>query len=233
MLANRALHQRGDRAGVDAAADSAQHALAAHLCADSGDALLDKVAHRPVALAAAHRIQELAQQVHPKRRVRHFGMELHAVEVSLQIAHRRNGGVLGLRQHDKTWRGRLHHVAVAHPAGQVEVQLLEQRLGMHDGQQRAPVLALCGGLHDAAQQMRHQLMPVADAQHGDAQREQFRVNARGIRLVNTCGTARQDNPLRSTGTQVRQRRIIRQNLAEHITFAHAPRNQLRVLPTEV
>jgi hypothetical protein len=122
-------------------------------------------------------------------------MELHAVEMSLQVAHRRDGGVLGLRQHDKAWRGRLHHVAVAHPAGQVEVQLLKQRFGMHDGQQRAPVLALRGGLYCAPQQMRHQLMPVADAQHRHAQREQFGVDARGVRLVDARGTARQDNAL--------------------------------------
>jgi hypothetical protein len=81
----------------------------------------------------------------------------------------------------------------------VEVQLLKQRFGMHDSQQRAPVLALRGGLHDAPQQVRHQLMPVADAQHRRAQREQFGVNARGVRLVDARGTARQDNALRLAG----------------------------------
>ena len=78
-----------------------------------------------------------------------------------------------------------HEVAVAGPDANLFRHLVEQhRRGaasrdLHAG---VPELALRGRRHPAAQGMRHQLHPVADAEHRPAQVEQGRIAPRRPRI---------------------------------------------------
>ena len=56
-------------------------------------------------------------------------------------------------------------------------------------QLRAAVLALPGGGDLAPERLRHQLVPVADAQHRHAEVEQRRVHPRAVGLVHGGGAA--------------------------------------------
>ena len=66
----------------------------------------------------------------------------------------------------------------------VPAEAAEQRVGrIVEFERRQPVLALHPLADFAAQQVRHELLPVADAEHRDAQRKDRRVHRGALRVV--------------------------------------------------
>ncbi len=65
-------------------------------------------------------------------------------------------------------------------------------------QLREPVFALVAFAHAAAQQMRHQLLAVADAEHGMAVAQNGRVNGRAGGIVNAGRSAGDDQTARGS-----------------------------------
>ena len=84
-----------------------------------------------------------------------------------------------------------------------------------------------------AQDLRHELHAVADAQHRDPELEQLRVEARRPVRVHRGGAAGEDQPLGVALADLLRPDMVRQQLAEDAALAHAPRDQLRVLPAVV
>ncbi len=76
------------------------------------------------------------------------------------------------RGHAEPVRRARHAVPVAHPDLLARLELLQEDAGLEDLEARAAVLAIAGRRDLAAERLRHQLVPVADPEHGDAELEQ-------------------------------------------------------------
>ena len=85
----------------------------------------------------------------------------------------------------------------------------------------------------AAQDLRHELHAVADAEHRHAQLEQRVVAVRRAGLVDAHRAAREDDPGRLPAGDLGRRRAERDDLGIHVQLAEPPRDELGVLRSEV
>ena len=85
----------------------------------------------------------------------------------------------------------------------------------------------------AAQQLHHQLLSVADAQHRHAQLIHALVAAGCILFQHARRAAGENHAHGVLRANRLQARVIGQDAGIHMAFAHAPRNQLRVLSAEI
>ena len=100
-------------------------------------------------------------------------------------------------------------------------------------QRRAPVLARVRLLDDAAQLVRHQLLPITDAEHGHAQLVDARIDARRAFGIHARGPAREHDAARRERADLRERPVRRLDLAVDALLADAARDQLAVLGAEI
>ena len=235
-VADGAVHQcRGDRR-VDAARQAADRPLGRpNERTDPLDLVLDEVARRPVGRAAADREQEVVKDLTAPRRMSHLGVEQHA-ENGPGLVLQGGDRSVGARGGHAEVRGRLVElVAVARPHGDARLRLesLEQAppARFPDHHLGAPVFPLAGWPHRAARQVRHQLHPVADAQHGYTECQELRVRGGGAGIEYGIRPARQDDPPRVELPDEREIGAARGgvDLAIHVRLAHAARDQLREL----
>ena len=167
--------------------------------------------------------------------VHHFRMEQQAVQAALDRLHRDDGG-RGTRRRDReaAWHA-AHIVAVARPDAELVGNPFEQPRGDRpchaDG--RVAELALARPPHVAAEQARHQLHAVADAEDGDAQVEDARVAGRCAGIGNTPRSTREDETGGALGLDGRARRIERHDLGVDRHFTQTTCDELRVLRAEI
>ena len=142
-------------------------------------------------------VDEIADQSHAAGGVHHLGVELHAVEATLQMGNRGFRGVGGVRQANKSLGQGLHRVAMAHPHRGSTGDVGEQIGGIIHLQRCLAVFGLAaGGFHHTPQLLHHQLHAVADPQHRDAQLPDRRITEGRVLGVHRTGTAAEDDPLR-------------------------------------
>ena len=98
---------------------------------------------------------------------------------------------------------------------------------------RAPVFPDLGALDRAAQLAGDQLHAVTDPQHRDPELEQPRVELRRPIGVHGRGTAREDQADRVATRDLLWTDVVGQQRREHAALAHAPCDQLAVLPPVV
>ena len=180
LIADGAVQQGGDHRGIDAAGQPQQHLARADLRAHALDRVLDDVADAPQRVAAADLAHEALQQPRALRRVRDFGMELHAVEAAPLVAPwrrtewcrsrrwRRNPAAARRpdRRGSSTHRARRGPARRGGPRGRSS-----SRRGAGHGHLGVAELALGGRRHAAAELLRHGLHAVADAEHRHAELE--------------------------------------------------------------
>jgi hypothetical protein len=87
--------------------------------------------------------------------------------------------------------------------------------------------------HFPAERHGHGLLAVAEAEHGNAQAEDLRVDGRGVFRVHAGRTARQDDGRRRHGTHLVGRDVARHDLGIHVQIAHAAGDELPVLGAEI
>ncbi len=80
---------------------------------------------------------------------------------------------------------------------------------------------------------RHELHPVADAQHGHAEIEERTVYSRGALLVDAVWAAGEDDAFGVLRPDLLNRRVVWDHLRVDAAFADAAGDELRVLPAEV
>ncbi len=241
LVADGLVQQRRDHGGIDAARQAEDHLIVADLRLDLGNGLLDVVGHVPVAAAAADVAHEAREDLAALERVRDLGVELHGVELARLVGHR--GDRRGLVAADDLEAGRQlgHLVAVRHPDFEQAVALgidaildaVEQlgvAVGAHLGEAE---LALARTLDLAAQLLRHGLHAVADAQHRHAELEDDLRRLPVLGLVHRVRPARQDDASRGEVADELFRHIEGMQFAIDLLLAHAARDQLRHLGTEI
>jgi hypothetical protein len=241
LLADGAREQRGDHRGIDAAREPEQHLVLAHGLADRGDRVVDDAARRPQPFTAADAAHEMLEDAPALVRVRDLGMELDAVETARLVAHRRDRRAVGGREQLEARRQRHDLVAVAHPHVQARRALLvdvvadavEQAAGGRDAHLRVAELAPVRGLDAPAELCGHRLHAVADAEQRDAHVEQRRGHARGALAGDRFRAAGEDHAAGAERLDRGGGGAPAVDLAVDAEFAHAPRDELRVLRAEV
>ena len=236
LVADRFVNENGGDRAVDAAGQSADHPALADLLADFLDRLVLEGAHGPVAAALRDVADEVAQELRALRRVHHLEMELRGVELPLLVGDHGDRRVGRGADHTETLRQPGHPVAVAHPdriALALLPDALEQRRVLGDQHLGAAELAVMAGLDLAAQLMRHRLLAVADAEHGNAGLEQFLRRQRRVLVEHGGRPAGEDHggglhPREGLGGL-----LIRHDLGIDLLFADPARNQLRHLGAEI
>jgi hypothetical protein len=167
--------------------------------------------HRPVALQPAHAMDKVGDQLGAVRRVRHFGMELRAVELTLLVGDHCERRAVADSDDVEARREGSDLVAVAHPHlvpfadGPKPVK---QRTFLGDGNEGATELAfpfaLVARLDPSAQLVAHHLLPVTDAEDGKAGFEQLLRRPRAAFLRHAGGRARQDDARRASSAHRRR-----------------------------
>jgi len=235
------MDQRGRHARIDAARQAENHFLVTDLLADLRDRFLDVVAHDPVGLRAGDLQHEALEHLAALHRMRDFRMELHRVVAARLVGHpgdraaRRRGHQLEARRQ----LGDL--VAVAHPDLQHAVAFGRREILDAVEQARMAVrthfrvaeFAMVAPLDLAAELHGHRLHPVADAEHRHAEIPHGLRRAQLMVFVRARVTARQDHRLRREFADEFVGHVVRMDFAVDVRFAHAARNQLGDLRTEV
>ena len=93
-------------------------------------------------------------------------------------------------------------------------------------QLRAAELPHLGALDAAAEREHQRLHPVTDAEHGDPELQQRRIELRGARRVDRRRPAAQDQALRRAPAHLVDADVMRQQLGEDPELAHAASDQL-------
>ncbi len=234
LVADRAVQQRRDDAGVHAAGQAADDAGVADLRADRVDRVVDDVDHRPQRRDLRDVVQEGADDLLAVLGVRDLGVELRRVQTALRVLHRGDRGGAGAGGDDEALGRGAHGVAVAHPDLRGLGQAVEQlAAGCGDGQLGEAVLADVGLRDLATEVQRHLLDAVAEAQDRDAQVEHGRVHVRRALGVHRGGTAREDERGRLAARDLLGGDVERDDLGVDARLTHAACDQLRVLRAEV
>ena len=232
LIPDRLVHeQRGDR-GVDAAGERAEHTRRPDLRAHPLDLLLDHRGGRPRRRGARDLVEEVLQQVLAVRRVHDLRVELHPVELAPRLLERCDG-CRGRLSDDTRTLGRCGDgVAVRHPHRLLARQVAEQ-LALFSAELRLPELGGARPLDTPAEIERHQLRAVTDAERRDAELEDAGIDARRVLRVDRRRAAGEDHRVRVSRADLLRRHLVRDELGVHARVAHASRDQLCVLTTEV
>ena len=236
LVADRLVDQhRGDRR-IDAARQPADHPALADAGADRLARLGAERGHRPIALQTRDLVDEIPDQSRAVGRMRDLGMEHQAVIAARLVGDQRERRIFGGADARKSRRQPGDAVAMAHPddmafAGFPEA--LEQRAGRADGDFRPAEFAMMAALHFAAELLGHRHLPVADAEHRHARREDRLRRARTARVGHGGGAAGEDHRLGLHFRKGALGALERRDFAIDARLAHAARDQLRELAAEV
>ncbi len=198
--AAHALGAEGARAqseghgGIDAAADEEEDVARANAIADL---LLDgrsAMARVPILHAAANAEDEVRKILDAARGVDHFGVKLDSVELPLGSGDGCHGARSGAAGDAEAGGQRRHRVAMVHPdllrAGEAGKQGVGALFDFERGQ---AVLAFVALAHRAAERVRHDLLAIADAHDGAAERENGGVDRGAGGVVDAARAAGDDD----------------------------------------
>src|SRR5690606_7044476 len=149
--------------GVDAAREAADGLARADLLADGRDGVLGEGARGPVRRHTGDVEEEGAQQLDAARGVGDLGVELDAEDAPLEVADRGEGAVVAAGDDVEAGGQRGDAVAMAHPDvdERVDLEAVEDAIGLRHGEAGRAVLALVGALYLAAQEATEELHAVA------------------------------------------------------------------------
>jgi hypothetical protein len=168
--------------------------------------------------------------------VHDLGVEHGAVEVALVIGDEGEGRAAARRHHREPRRQHGDAVAMAHPHG-LDGARRPDALGdgtvTGDGDLGAAELPRMAALDGAAEDRRHHLLAVADAEHRQAHRKHA-FGWAGARTFRHAGRAtREDDALGAESLDAGEGGRVGPDLAVDAGFAQAARNQLRHLAAEI
>ncbi len=240
-VAHGAMDERSGNGRIDPATEGADHetvgsggrAWSSTRCADRGNRRLDEVGRRPRRARAGDVEDEVPKDVPTARRVDHLGVELDAVQATIEVDEAGELRRVGLGRGLKAGRGR-----------RIESPWLIQTGCSRSSPRNRPssevkvtrgrsVLAARGRNDVAAELDRHQLQPVADPEDRDAARPQPGIGLRSALVIHAGRAAREDDGLRLPAANLVERSVERQQLRVDVELANAAGDQLRVLAPEV
>ncbi|CAM2159526.1 Cytosine deaminase [Paraburkholderia tropica] len=241
LVADRTMQQRRRHRRIHAARQTENDVFLADLLADRFDGFVDVVTHFPVGLRVTDAQHEAFEHRAALHRMRDFRVPLQAVEVTRLVGHRRDRARFRRRHQLEARRHFDDLVAVAHP--HLEHAVAFRRAEVFDAVQEARVIARAhfgiaefaqvAAVDLAAELLGHRLHAVADAEHGHAQLEHGLRGTRRVGFGDRIRTARKDDALRCEFANERVVDVVRVDFRVDVGFAHAARDQLGDLRTEV
>ncbi len=196
LVADRLVQERRSHRTVHAAAQAEDDVIAADFRADAGARFLDEGTHRPVRRRAADFIHEIFQQLLAARRVDDLGVELQPVEMALRILDDGERRIVRAADGAEAAREFGELVAVRIPDVHRLAEPVEERALVGQLELAVAVLALPAVLHLAAEEMRHELHAVADAEDGQPEGENRAVGMRRVLCIHGRRAAAEDDALR-------------------------------------
>ena len=233
LIAYGALEQSGSHGAVHTAGEGQQHAAIADLAAARGHGLLQIRGHGPLGAEAADVVEEVLQDLLAVLRMEHLGMELNAVKLLVCTAHGGMAAAGGMGDGPESGSQLLHLHAMAHPADGGLRHLREQGGGAVMGQLDLAVLAGLRRAALAAQQVHHQLLAIANAQHGDAHLEQGLVHHGSVGGKHGGGAAGEDQGIRPEGTDLVRRDAVGLDLTVDAALTDAAGDQQVILTAKI
>ena len=232
LRSQRARAQREGDARIHSAAHEEEYVAAAHAVADFLLQERRPMPRVPILFAAAYRKGEVGKVLLAARGVNHFQVKLHGVELPLGSRDGSHRASLCAAGHGESFGQPAHHIAVTHPHLLGPAQAGEHRVGYVMQLERGQtVLALVAPAHFAPQQVCHQLLAVADAEHRRAQREDGGVHGGTLGIVDAARPAGNDD---APGQgQFRGGSLAHPNLGIHSQVANFARDQMAVLSARV
>ena len=226
------MEQHGGHRGVHAARKAQHHPVVAQLRAQIAHGRFDEALRRPRLRASADADHEVPEQLRAVGRVVDLGMELDAPR---PLALHAEGGHADILRSGDEPVGNRHggdRIPVRHPDLRGAGQAMHQRvLRIAHRQHRTAVLAARRRVHLAAESVGEVLCAVADAQQRKPPLDGRQIGIRGMLVPHRIGTAREDHPPHRS---VYGRYLVEGvDLAIDVQLAHTPRDELRVLRTEV
>ena len=214
--------------GIHAAAHEKEDAAIAHTLADFALDHRDAVARIPIGRAAAHSEDEVGEILLAACGMDHLWMELHSVQLAPRVGNGSDRTRFCAAGYRKTRGHRAHHVAMAHPdllrTGKPRKHGVGSLIQFESGESIFPLDALADL---ASQQMRHELLAVADAENGDAEIEDGGIYGGAAGIVDAAGTARNDQALGDS--EFGRRSFAGPDLGIHAQFPDLARLQMGVL----
>ena len=182
-------------------------------------------------------VRKLCRIVAAERRVRDFGMELHAEDGSDAVLHRGDGAGVGLGQRHEVVRRRASTWSpwLIQTSSFVAARRRTGRRAERDRAAARGRYSRAGALsHLAAERLAGELHAVADAEHGNAEVEDRRVALAARRLRRRSPGRRRGS---ARGARARgccsARDVVPDDLAIDVLLAHAAGDELGVLRAEV
>ncbi len=232
LVADGLVDEQRRNRRVDPARERAEDSFVPDSCTNETDLLLDDRCGRPGRRNGGHLVEEVLQDLLPVRRVHDLGVELHPVQPLGTVLERGDRRRRRGRRDRRSFGGSGDRVPVAHPDGLLRRQVVEE-LGIRRLEARLPELGDPGPLDCTPEVPRHQLHPVTDPERRHAELEDPGVEVGSIVAVHRGRPAGENE-----GRGVSPRDLVRgqpvaDELRVHARLAHAPRDQLAVLATEV
>src|SRR6185437_5875336 len=181
---------------------------------------------------AAYFENEISQNLRAPLGVQHFGMEFDAVKMPRAVF---DGGdsVVGASSGFESVGQASDMIAMAVPHFQMLGKTSKER-GIFFAVERRGAVFPALRFHDvSAERSRHPLHAVTDAEHGNAEAQNFGVARRRIDIVHRTGAAGEDDAARLEALDFVERGVAGQNRGEDLLLADSPRDQLRVLTAEI
>ena len=232
-VGHRALDERRRHGGIHPSREPKHHLVSAHGLADPLNLALDVGVHGVIALGAAHLVEEVADDAFAAAGALHFGVELHAVQPSFVARDRRRGTIRRHRRHAEAFRHPRYVVGVAHQRAHGAPDSVEEHAFPRRGHFRRTVFGHFAGVHLASQRRAHHLHTVAYPEHGYAQPEQRGIRFGRVLRVHAERTACEDDAYGRERAHFLRGRRARKNDGMHPEPAHAPRDELLILPAEI
>ena len=230
------VDQDGRHCAVHATRQPTNDPLVANLLPNVGNLRRAIPGHRPVTRAAADMPHKVRDQFSTIGRVDNFRMEHRAVKAPSVIRDDGKRRAFGRCDNAETGRQGFNLVAMAHPDLMTLAffpKPVEQHAAVIHLQERAAKLTALSAADFAAQLLAQRLLAVANAKDRQTRFKEALRRARTASFNDRSWPATKDNARRLQPVKRRPRRIERRNLTINPGLAHAARDQLSNLTSEI
>ena len=166
---------------------------ATDLMTDGGDLCLDDRVAGPRGAGVAGLVEEAFEHFLSAGRVSHLRMELDAVETAAAVLHRRHRCTGARSRGHESLRCPSHRVAVTHPHFLTLGKVLEQNRARGCDEFGLAVFGLTGVGDVAVESGSHELMAIANPEHGYPEAENRRIDAIGVFGIDRSRSAREND----------------------------------------
>mmetsp|Transcript_18143 Transcript_18143/g.45114 ORF Transcript_18143/g.45114 Transcript_18143/m.45114 type:complete len:300 (-) Transcript_18143:144-1043(-) len=232
-------HEDGSYGRINTTTHGSHHVAVSNLFANVCNEFLCVICHHPILLGTSNLNAEILQNVFPERRVSDFRMELQSPHALFQVLDCHEFSVVGPGNWRKAFRSLGQFVSVRHPHLEFFWHSIENlRLASFDTlDNRLSILVFETRGNFSSKHVGQFLHSIANSKHRKVSfrnklPNSFR-NVGGTFVVDTRGSAAQDNGDQLMLSKFFGRYLARIQFAIHVQFTNAASNQVGILRSEI